>query len=463
VPVGPIISAVTATAITSTEEVVSWSLNEPATGQVEYGPTTAYGGTTTAELSFTFSAHVQQLSALNPGTLYHFRVRSQDAAGNLSVSGDYTFTTLGLTPVPTPASDPTLPMGVNADTLGNTQIGGTNNSSTSKTSYRFRAGQSATLTSVRVYFVTGHAGYSGGTGGKIEVTLQTDDGTTTHAPSGTILASLTVLPGNVDPSPTVGNGLVELSFGSPAAVTAGQLYHIVFRNIDSAPSTNYCSVDGMYVGASLTPRQPRYADSDWAQLINNTGSWSVRSQYSPIMDVKYSNGVHEGLGYANAVEKSYKLISGTAKVRESFTVSGSTQSVTSVAVRLARVIGSSPLTIRLETAAGALIEQGTVAAIPAVAVPGGSNSNGTGATWATLTLSTAQTLTSGQSYNIVLSSPADTSYWITPLRKGGNYNFAPATYFTAGSAQENLGAGWTGLNADGQVNSNQFDWQWYMR
>src|SRR5207237_608309 len=181
----------TATAITATDAVVSWSLDEPATGQVEYGLTTAYGSTTTAELSFNYTDHVQQLSALSPGTLYHYRVRSQDAAGNLSVSGDYTFTTLALSPPPPPTSNPPLdPVGINADTLGNTQIGGTNNSSTSKTSYRFRAGQSANLTSIRVYFVTGHSGYSGGTGGKIEVTLQTDDGTTNHAPSGTILASL---------------------------------------------------------------------------------------------------------------------------------------------------------------------------------------------------------------------------------------------------------------------------------
>ena len=38
-------------------------------------------------------AHQVTLSGLAPGTLYHYRVKSRDAAGNLSVSGDFTFIT----------------------------------------------------------------------------------------------------------------------------------------------------------------------------------------------------------------------------------------------------------------------------------------------------------------------------------------------------------------------------------
>jgi len=95
-----------ATSITQSGVVVSWTLNEPATGQVEYGLTSAYGSATTPELSFNWSYHIQQVSGLSPGTLYHYRVRSQDAAGYLSISGDYTFTTLSATPSPTPTTAP---------------------------------------------------------------------------------------------------------------------------------------------------------------------------------------------------------------------------------------------------------------------------------------------------------------------------------------------------------------------
>jgi hypothetical protein len=75
----------------------------PATGQVEYGPTTTYGTRSTLEPSFAYTTHIQILRGLSPGTLYHFRVRSTNQAGVETVSGDYTFTT---TPAATPA--PTL-------------------------------------------------------------------------------------------------------------------------------------------------------------------------------------------------------------------------------------------------------------------------------------------------------------------------------------------------------------------
>jgi hypothetical protein len=60
---------------------------------VDYGLTTAYGSssplTTTA-----VTAHTVAMSGLSGGTVYHFRVKSRDAAGNLATSGDFTFTTL---------------------------------------------------------------------------------------------------------------------------------------------------------------------------------------------------------------------------------------------------------------------------------------------------------------------------------------------------------------------------------
>ncbi len=48
------------------------------------------------------TSHSQALSGLTASTLYHYRVKSKDAAGNLATSGDYTFTT-------TSASDTTTP------------------------------------------------------------------------------------------------------------------------------------------------------------------------------------------------------------------------------------------------------------------------------------------------------------------------------------------------------------------
>jgi len=71
---------------------ITWTTNEASDSQVEYGPTTAYGRSTARNASLVTS-HPQTLSGLTAGTLYHYRVKSQDAAGNLATSGDGTFTT----------------------------------------------------------------------------------------------------------------------------------------------------------------------------------------------------------------------------------------------------------------------------------------------------------------------------------------------------------------------------------
>ena len=91
----PLISAVTAASITSSDATVSWTTDEPADSQVEYGTTTAYGSSTTLDATRT-TAHSQPLSGLVSGTTYHFRVKSRDAAGNLAVSADFTFATPSL-------------------------------------------------------------------------------------------------------------------------------------------------------------------------------------------------------------------------------------------------------------------------------------------------------------------------------------------------------------------------------
>ena len=105
----PVISNITATNVTSTGTTINWNLNEPASGQVEYGTTTSYGQTSTFQTCCQYSYHIQNLSGLSPGTTYHYRVKSTDQAGNQSVSGDFTFTTSSVssTPTPTKTSTPT--------------------------------------------------------------------------------------------------------------------------------------------------------------------------------------------------------------------------------------------------------------------------------------------------------------------------------------------------------------------
>ncbi len=89
---GPVISGVSVTGITTTGANISWTTDVPATTQVEYGLTTAYG-TLTALNSTLATSHSQALTGLTIGTLYHYRVHSKNSSGVESISGDAVFTT----------------------------------------------------------------------------------------------------------------------------------------------------------------------------------------------------------------------------------------------------------------------------------------------------------------------------------------------------------------------------------
>ena len=90
--------------MSATGATISWTTNEASDTQVDYGTTTAYGSSTTLkDTSPRVTSHSQALSGLQASTLYHYRVKSKDAAGNLATSGDFTFTT-------TAAADTTAPV-----------------------------------------------------------------------------------------------------------------------------------------------------------------------------------------------------------------------------------------------------------------------------------------------------------------------------------------------------------------
>lgn len=94
----PVVLSVSVDTITDTSARVLWSVDQPVTGRVEYGLTTAYGSQTNGEATFNFSSHIQTVpssGSLTPGTLYHFRVTGQNATGQTYASGDFTFTTTG--------------------------------------------------------------------------------------------------------------------------------------------------------------------------------------------------------------------------------------------------------------------------------------------------------------------------------------------------------------------------------
>jgi hypothetical protein len=103
----PVISAVATSSIMSSGASINWTTNEASDSRVEYGTTTTYGSMTTLN-STLVTSHVASLTGLTGGTLYHYRVRSKDPAGNLAMSGDFTFTTTAVDIVP-PSTSMTAP------------------------------------------------------------------------------------------------------------------------------------------------------------------------------------------------------------------------------------------------------------------------------------------------------------------------------------------------------------------
>ena len=342
--------------------------------------------------------------------------------------------------------------GIGSDTLGNQQVGGTaSGAPNTEVAYRFRATESSALASIRVYVIgPGHPGYAGGTGGTFRVTVQTDDGTAGHFPSGTVLATQTFHP--VD-----GVGLV-LAFPSPATLVAGRLYHVVFTNVDPSPTVNFASIDGLYAFAPTAPMQPSIADADWGQSVRfQPNAWEAQRKLTPIMALTYANGRTAGVGYMEVWPFTYQSISGVATARERFTVSGATRTVSSVGLRLTRVTGTSPLRVRLETASGALVDE---ASIPASAIPVGVPGEGPGAAWASAALRAAPSPPAG--YHLVLSAPAGTTYSVFAIRGGTSYGYPPTTYFADGVAEYNDGAGWEYFGY-GTTHIDEGDLQFYLR
>ena len=106
------ITGVQAAAPTPTGFQVNWSTSLAANSAVDYGTTATYGSSTATNTSMVTS-HQVGVTGLSAGTLYHFRVRSTDAANTSASSPDMTFATAGDTTPPTvsvtaPAANATI-------------------------------------------------------------------------------------------------------------------------------------------------------------------------------------------------------------------------------------------------------------------------------------------------------------------------------------------------------------------
>jgi hypothetical protein len=98
-----VISGISVDALSSSSASIHWQTDRAATAEVEYGTSAAYGQRAGASTGLS-DRHTVALSGLQPGTTYHYRVVSRDAAGAMVAGPGATFITSG----PAPAGRATL-------------------------------------------------------------------------------------------------------------------------------------------------------------------------------------------------------------------------------------------------------------------------------------------------------------------------------------------------------------------
>jgi hypothetical protein len=363
----------------------------------------------------------------------------------LVVPGLVLFLLLLIPPTTPPVTTVVYGPGIAADSRANQQVGWTNRA---RVAYRFRATVTGQATNLRVQERGGNV-YSGGDGGTIKASIQSDDN---GIPSGTVLASVTWSPGN-----PVGAWEVwpQHTFDAPASLTAGTRYHLVFENVGTDPVANYISLNMLFTFGPTTTRRYAAYSEDFAALYAMPSTWKLEPDFLPIFDLTYADGGHDGQAYIGTLWDEYGLVNGAASmVRERFTVSGDDRMVTTAHVRLKRTSGTGALIVRLEKGDGTLIESVSVpsSAIAVGQIPDGSASSLAGDTWVTAPFAASHVLTTGQTYNLRLSTDAGTTYTVVPIQEGGSAGLL-SRRFTDGDGQRTTdgGTSWSNLYSHDSV------------
>jgi hypothetical protein len=84
--------------LTSTGATVTWTTDEPADSQVEYGTASGNYSNSSPLDETDVTSHSVTLSGLAASTTYYYRVKSRDPSGNLATSAEQTFHTWTLLP-----------------------------------------------------------------------------------------------------------------------------------------------------------------------------------------------------------------------------------------------------------------------------------------------------------------------------------------------------------------------------
>ncbi len=173
---------------------------------------------------------------------------------------------------------------------------------------RFAARQSGSIerASFNIKFDFERAGYHGGDCGELEATLRPDE---SGVPSEELLGRMVF----TDPCGGAGDigHLVDAAFEKPVEVIGGEVYHLVFSNLDPDPG-NFVSINllnwpddrgaayQLATGDGVLAVQAR-GSAYWSG--NDTGQWGqseVLETIYPAFELHYDNAVSQGVSYIGA-------------------------------------------------------------------------------------------------------------------------------------------------------------------
>ena len=158
VPTAPIISGILNTCPNCNRVAsIVWNTDSLSDSQLDYGTTTSYGQSSALSPALVVS-HTILLTTLTSGTVYHYRVKSRTAFGNISTSADNVLTTGGGTAGPD-VTPPSIPANLSAAVVSSSQVNLSWAASTDNIGvvgyYVFRGGVQIGSSTSNTYIATG--------------------------------------------------------------------------------------------------------------------------------------------------------------------------------------------------------------------------------------------------------------------------------------------------------------------
>lgn len=344
--------------------------------------------------------------------------------------------------------------GVGGSQIGNNRIGPAAEDYPEQV-IRFRANYSEALSTFIMYYISGGS-YSGGATCDLRVRLY-NNGTGGLPDTSSVLAEVSWTHTNTNDE---ANLFEEKTFSSPYTLTAGNAYHLWFRNMSADPDANYISINSMYSTDWDPDRsmQPKNNGDSLAlskvQYRRATTAWSYgASPYYPFIRLKYASGKFQGNGNVDVAFGTQRLIYGASyRVREVFTPSAN-YTMAGAGISIDKEGTPGDLQLRVELA-GDNSEVGTVT-IGVGDVPTSHN-------WVYGTFSSPISLSSGTAYNfVVLTATGDGSncYRTYEVQSGLGYPITghPADFGDNSKMQHIAGGSW------GDTHSTVGDLPFYLK